>query len=616
MNRFNIFTKVLFSFLFIIIVVLSLWYFTTTQIRRANDVTKMVLTTLIPLVDELQEIRNLLLESRFLINVWIYNQSPIEDPSKQRLKAIGKASKDGTLTGHINVELKNLNDKIMEIELNREFYERTEIKKIIKEFKELPKKIHQLFSLYHEVEKLLPDFESYSDFTPVNTAREMIESNGAISVLYNTIDLSLRANINIMRNIVREEIKNVNEQFEKMRNASIITLLGIVFISILIAVIITLNIVRPLAKSTEILLTLSRGVIPKNFKISKRNDEIGSLLQASAILIKSFENQTHFANELAKGNFEVGYTPLSEEDILGHSLLKMRDALWESERNLMEKVKERTQQLEERQKELERLYGRLMESLNYARKIQLALLPNLYLLQKDISPKTTILYLPKDVVSGDFFWYKKINDDESLFALMDCTGHGVPGAFMTVVGINALERSVSSLTDTYYINTHEILRKVNFTFVEMLHQPESRFEMIRDGMEGSLFAINKKEKVIHYSSARGIAFLWKKNGNLIQLGRDFVGIGPDEDPNEVFFTKREIKYEEGDILWVTSDGYMDQFGGPKYKRFGKAPFLALINEVSKMPYDQRYQVLLKTIKNWQGSSFQIDDILVVGIEFT
>jgi len=604
--RFNILVKILISFFIIITAVILLTLLISHQINKARKTTEIVIEGITPFIDNLHRLKSLVVESRVLIGEWVYNPSPAYAPEKEKLRSI------------VNRDYPILKEEIAQnIEKLKSYSEikyDTMIMEAISTLGNTLISIDSMFQNYKEIWRNLPDMEAYEDIFKKSMSEELITSGGAIAERYKKIvNFDLEVIIKIIRQNSKRKIEEVSAQFSNTINIVFYALFSLVVISAFIAVALTFHIARPLNRITANILKLSKGVVPDVKFYTTRKDEIGELIKATSVMINSIRNQTRFANELAKGNFEVEYHPLSEEDELGYSLIKMRDALWASERYLTEKVKERTKELEEEKRKVENLYARLLESLNYARRIQLSLIPLPHELSEIIPGKITMLYLPKDVVSGDFYWMKKIGD-EIYFALMDCTGHGVPGAFMTVVGINAIERTVAQLKSMGHIHTGEALRLINFIFTGMLHQPGERAEMIRDGMEGVFMSINPQKRKIYYSSARGLAVIVKKNGEAIQLPKDIYGIGPDEDPNKIFFNQHEIEYEPGDILWCFSDGYMDQLGGPKNLRFGKKNFISLLCDLAKVENSRRHEILFKTLKNWQGHTFQVDDILVMGFE--
>ena len=191
---------------------------------------------------------------------------------------------------------------------------------------------------------------------------------------------------------------------------------------------------------------LGRGVFPKK-NLDPSNDEIGEMTVAMNSLVKGLKKTTSFAQEVGQSNFNYPYKPLSSEDILGHALLKMKDSLAETERTLELKVKERTEEVVKQKDEidlqkskLEELYKDVTDSIKYAKRLQDSILPPRSYIE-GLFPDSFVLFKPKDIVSGDFYWMNRIGS-KHIFAAVDCTGHGVPGAFMSLVGANGLNSAV------------------------------------------------------------------------------------------------------------------------------------------------------------------------------
>lgn len=352
------------------------------------------------------------------------------------------------------------------------------------------------------------------------------------------------------------------------------------------------------------------GILPKE-RINYRTDEIGEMGTALNSLVESMESTTEFAKQTGSGNFSAYYKPLSKDDNLGHALLKMRDDLAENERVLEQKVIERTEEvvkqkeeIEVKTKELEILFKQVTDSIHYAKRIQEAILPPDSLV-KTILPRSFVLYKPKDIVSGDFYWIDK-KGDWSYFAAVDCTGHGVPGAFMSIVGYNLLKDILKNSDNS---QPSVIMDKMNEGVANTLHTTSER--QTKDGMDMTLCAINYKTLELQYSGAYNPLYIVRK-GELIQYKADKfpVGMFIGEKQN---FTNNVIQLETGDTIYIFSDGYADQFGGPRGKKFMAGNFRSLLVEVSKMPIDKQKAELNNTIESWRGNLEQVDDILVIGV---
>jgi serine phosphatase RsbU (regulator of sigma subunit) len=331
-------------------------------------------------------------------------------------------------------------------------------------------------------------------------------------------------------------------------------------------------------------------------------------------LVESMESTTEFAKQTGKGNFEAYYKPLSKDDSLGHALLKMRDGLSENERVLEQKVVERTEEvvkqkeeIELKTKELEILFKQVTDSIHYAKRIQEAILPPNNLV-KQILPESFVLYKPKDIVSGDFYWIDK-KGDWSYFAAVDCTGHGVPGAFMSIVGYNLLK---DILKNTESIEPSAIMDKMNDGVANTLHTNTTSGKQTKDGMDMTLCALNYKTLELQFSGAFNPLYIIRNN-ELIQYKADKfpVGMFIGEKQN---FTNHLIQLQKGDSIYIFSDGYADQFGGPRGKKFMAGNFRQLLLDVSKLPIERQKTTLNQTIEEWRGNLEQVDDMLIIGVQ--
>jgi serine phosphatase RsbU (regulator of sigma subunit)/F0F1-type ATP synthase assembly protein I len=388
--------------------------------------------------------------------------------------------------------------------------------------------------------------------------------------------------------------------------------IGLVIGGILIAIFTTQSITKPIQLLKKMLLSMGLGILPKE-RINYRTDEIGEMGIALNSLVESMESTTEFANQTGKGNFDAYFKPLSKDDTLGHALLKMRDGLSENERVLEKKVIERTEEvvkqkeeIELKTKELEILFKQVTDSIHYAKRIQEAILPPNSIV-KNVLPESFVLYKPKDIVSGDFYWIDK-KEDWSYFAAVDCTGHGVPGAFMSIVGHNLL-KDILKNTDSFSPAT--IMDKLNDGVANTLHTNSSN-QQTKDGMDMTLCALNYKTLELQFSAAYNPLYIIR-NGELLQYKADKFPVGMFIGGKRNF-TNNVIQLEVGDHVYIFSDGYADQFGGPKGKKFMAGNFRTLLAETSKLTIENQKNHLNKTIEEWRGNLEQVDDMLVIGVK--
>ena len=373
---------------------------------------------------------------------------------------------------------------------------------------------------------------------------------------------------------------------------------------------------QPLLKVRARLLYLSRG-IDHPFSMPDRKDEIGEMSQALDRLADGLKRTREFSAAVGQGKFDATYTPLSEEDVLGKTLLAMRDDLASYEREMEAKVAERTEilsrqttQLEAQGEELGKLYNDLTSSIDYARRIQGAILPSASN-RKSIFDRHFVLYMPRDGVSGDFPWFHKL-DAWRMFAAVDCTGHGVPGAFMSLLGHNALQH-----IGKVYTQPGKILDRLNETARNVLHRGEGSgldaADQVPDGMDIGLISINLEEGVLEYAGANSPAYV-VRDGEVIELKPDKRAIASFA-PGEHRYATHRMELQDGDMVYCASDGYADQFGGPKGRKFMRKRFRGLLAEMSIMSVDDQERQLRDRIENWrrEAEEDQVDDILVCGV---
>ena len=250
----------------------------------------------------------------------------------------------------------------------------------------------------------------------------------------------------------------------------------------------------------------------------------------------------------------------------------------------------------------------IMDSLRYAGLIQQALLPSRQTINK-LLKDYFILFMPKDYVSGDFYWIKNKNKQTYIVAA-DCTGHGVPGALMSIMGISFLNEVLREDTSEM---ANRVLNQLREKIMEALHQTGD-FSESKDGMDLSLCILNEDKSCLQFAGANNPLYILRNN-SLIEIKADKMPVGInaiDEEP----FKNNIIEIKKGDCIYMFSDGFPDQFGGPLGKKFKYRPFKQLIIDNHKRTMAEQHDVLKKTISNWMGDSEQIDDILILGFSIT
>jgi serine phosphatase RsbU (regulator of sigma subunit) len=268
--------------------------------------------------------------------------------------------------------------------------------------------------------------------------------------------------------------------------------------------------------------------------------------------------------------------------------LKILDKLRVSNRIISEKSKEVT------------------DSITYAKRIQAAILPEDRVV-KNLLPDSFVLYLPKDIVSGDFYWITEKNGFQFL-AIADCTGHGVPGALMSVIGVNQLNTSVQ---EKAIVNPSGILEELDKNVSKILNQNKNE---IRDGMDIAILKINLKDKSLEFASANRPLY-YVKNKTLTEIKPSKFPVGGIEFDKEKKFESVHLQLQEGDMVYLSTDGYADQFGGEKNKKITTKKIKSMLESISAQQLSEQEQYLLEFFNTYKTGYEQTDDVLIAGIRF-
>lgn len=266
------------------------------------------------------------------------------------------------------------------------------------------------------------------------------------------------------------------------------------------------------------------------------------------------------------------------------------------------KQTEMKKSLEEKNEEIQEKNKEITDSISYAKRIQHALLANGDLLKKNLTDHF-ILFKPKDIVSGDFYWATSKNDKFYL-AACDSTGHGVPGAFMSLLNISFLNEAINERNISA---PNEICGHVRNKLIESISQDGGQ-----DGMDGVLVCIDKEKKKLSFTAAHNAPILIRKN-TVIEFEADKMPIGKGDKTEN--FKQHVIDIMEGDTFYLYTDGYTDQFGGGKGKKFKYKQMKALLQSICNQPLNEQRKILDEIICNWKGDMEQTDDILIIGFKF-
>jgi len=345
------------------------------------------------------------------------------------------------------------------------------------------------------------------------------------------------------------------------------------------------------------ILSTILAMITANFLLeiySRKNFLQEKLLQQKAKdLQQKNEKINHINQQLSSQNDEI---------------LTQRDEI-EAQRDSVTKQKEI----------IERIHLQLTESIDYATRIQQAILPEEEILAKYVS-QYFVLYKPKDKVSGDFYWWSHVKNYTIIIAA-DCTGHGVPGAFMSMLGTSFLREIIEK---EYITNTSLILKKLRKEIIRALKQKGKIGEQT-DGMDMAIVRIEHKTNIIQFSGANNPLYIIStKSIKDLKPMIDYGALGlyeikPNKMPIAIYqkmdnFTTHQLHLQKGDQLYLFSDGYADQFGGKNGRKLKYKPFKKLLLENANKSMSEQKRLLNTYYENWKGSLDQIDDILVLGIK--
>jgi PAS domain S-box-containing protein len=299
-----------------------------------------------------------------------------------------------------------------------------------------------------------------------------------------------------------------------------------------------------------------------------------------------------FPSELGKRVMQVNAIPEFDESNKLESVLVVSHDI--TERKMIEL-------------EIQNKNKKITESINYAKRIQTAILPNSRVISKTL-PDSFILYKPRDVVSGDFPWFMQIKNDIYI-AAVDCTGHGVPGALLSLIGYFLLNDIVRSRKVT---DPGVILDLLDEGVTKTLRQDEDA--STKDGMDIALCKVNIDTREVEYAGAHRPLYIMR-NGTMEEVKGNKFPIGGGIFKNQTNFTNTKLTLKKGDSIYFSSDGYPDQFGGPEGRKFGPKRVREIIERVHKMPMLDASKIFDQEWESWRGDTKQTDDVLLIGIKF-
>ncbi len=567
-------------------------FLTNSTLERSRSINDQINQVYSPSVDALVRLRNLLVNAHMLIKHWALVESIPDAPEKTAL---------------IELSSRQLPELLDQLDTLSADWDREEVALMNRVFGEMD----ALFVMHTQIKEMLPSLESYYDPPVFMERMDMAEEGGPLDQRTKKVLEDMDVLLAMQEAKRRQLSSGMLRSFDSLKFFVLYLGMGLVVVGIVVAFFIVRGIVRPVRALRGMLLSLGRGVFPRA-RLNARNDEIGEMSLALQGLIDGLKRTTDFSHAVAAGDFGTEYKPLSEEDVLGHALLKMRSELGERERVLEQKVAERTEEVVRQKEEVERqsrkvveLYKNVTDSIRYAKRLQESILPPDRRI-RELLPESFVFFRPKDIVSGDFYWFERM-EEKVVFAAVDCTGHGVPGAFMSLVGHNGLNQAIKERGHT---KPAEVLSDLNRIAFEALHKDRDQF-LVRDGMDMALCTLDRETLTLDYAGANCPLYLIR-DGQLLQFEPTKISVGGFE-LGGTTFQEHRIQLRRGDVVYVFSDGYPDQFGGPRGKKFLYRRFRELLLKIHGMPMDRQKGMLLDELNNWKGAHEQVDDILVIGM---
>jgi len=335
---------------------------------------------------------------------------------------------------------------------------------------------------------------------------------------------------------------------------------------------------------------------------------------AAKMITKPIKSLTKTARELARGNLDVNVKVHQKDEIgilalsfqsMQSSIHDLVDDLKESNHTLEDKVEKRTQELSLQKDLMEEKNREIVDSIQYALRLQRAILPTSQYLQDHLKDHF-ILFKPKDIVSGDFYWMQTV-ENKIMIAAVDCTGHGVPGAMVSIVGANGLNRCVKEFGLT---KPSDILEKLREIVIETF---DSTYEEVKDGMDMSILCFDLTSNHVEFAGANNPLWIARKKDNAMEI------IKGDKQPVGRYdyatpFTNHSVRIYKGDCLYLFTDGYADQFGGTKGKKLKYKPFQEQILKNIHLPMHEQKTILSNGFDEWMDDFEQVDDVCVIGIK--
>lgn len=580
--------------IFTTLVLVFLTYSTLSTGRKMNDNINDIYN---PSVSSLERLKSDVLRSKTLISMWAGVQSREDTKEKVSLKIL------------LSEEIPEVKQNIDSLSFNWTEPERRQKEKVYKD-------LEALIELYSEVQATLVDIQSYDLPFARFAMGELVEEGGKIDQQTQEFLEGLNLLITDHRLNITEDSETMILSFDQLEIYLFILGVGLFVAGIIIASLTVRSIVIPVRSLREVLLILGKGEFPEQTVVNT-GDEIGEMSAALEQLVSGLKRTTEFSNHVRDGKYDTEYEPLSDKDTLGIALIEMRKELKKRDEDYKQQVQNKTKDIEHQKNQIAKqneqrkeLLEDITASIQYARRLQENILPSAKRIERLLNDGL-IFFKPKDIVSGDFYFLNEYHG-KVVFAAVDCTGHGVPGAFMSLVGHNALN---SAIRLNPSLNPADILRSLNRLSSQALNSDEEDSQGLRDGMDLALCVLDRENGTLEYAGAHNPLYLIRNNEITIFKG-DKISIGSMESIDKEF-TCHKVKIQTGDMIYIFSDGYPDQFGGQQGKKFMYEPFRKLLVSIANSPRIQQQTKLEETLQSWLNAGAtkqeQIDDILIMGV---
>ncbi len=377
----------------------------------------------------------------------------------------------------------------------------------------------------------------------------------------------------------------------------IVSAIGSLFLAIVPAMILTRENFQParyfLFANLFLILGIAINYALNEYPLGRHSQELGVTLQILTFSIGLSERIN-----LLKKSKEVAQRRIIDQ-------LRENAGLKDKvNRELEDKVQERTFEIQAQKEHIEKQNKEIKYSFDYAKKIQNTVLPRNEVFD-NLFGEHFIFFKPRDIVSGDFYWISQ-NGHKIILTAADCTGHGVPGSLMSMLGITMLHEIVN---EKNVIHSEEILNQLRLSIARTLKQ-EGKIGEQKDGIDMALVIYDTKTRQLEFSGANNPIYIIR-NGEMLEYKGNNMPVAFYEKMSD--FTRYTLDMKQGDRVYMFTDGFPDQFGGPQGKKFKYRPFKDLLLEVSERPMEEQQRILSLIFDEWKGDLSQIDDVLVIGL---